>query len=77
MLQNIPGQLLFRYQQNGYGGYNFKFKNGQISTVNSISWIFPWASEVIQKVHYCQIDGSFKAFPGYSFCIFHGIYFTK
>ena len=77
MLQNIPGQLLFRYQQNGYGGYNFKFKNGQISTVNSISWIFPWASEVIQKVHYCQIDGSFKAFPGYSFCIFHGIYFNE
>ena len=53
MLQNIPGKILFRYQQKGYGGYDFKFKNGQILTVNSISWIFPWASEVIEHIHYC------------------------
>lgn len=52
MLQNIPGKVLFRYQAAGHGGYQFKWKNGKISTVNAISWLFPWSTEIIQKVHF-------------------------
>ena len=74
MLRSVPGKILFRYQEAGKGGYTFKNSDGKIYAVNSFAWIFPWAKEIIEKVHYSQIDGSFKAFPDYSFCIWHGIF---
>lgn len=77
MLSSVPGKILFRYQKPGAGGYTFKLKDKGDITVQSIAWLFPWAQEVIEKIHYLQIDGSFKAFPDYAFCLWHGIYFNE
>ena len=46
-------------------------------SVNSFAWILPWAEEIIDRIHYIQIDCSFRAFPDYSFCLWHGIYFNQ
>lgn len=78
MLESVPGKVLFRYQKTGKGGYSFFFKRkNQMMTVNSFAWLLPWSEEVIQKIHYIQIDGSFRAFPDYAFCLWHGIYFNQ
>ena len=77
MLKNVPGKVFFRYQKTGTGGYSFKNKSGTQMTVNSFAWLLPWAEEVIAKIHYMQIDGSFRAFPEYAFCIWHGIFYNQ
>lgn len=77
MLKSVPGKVLFRFQKPGSGGYVFKNKDKTVMTVNSFAWLLPWAEEIIQKIHYMQIDGSFRAFPEYAFCIWHGIYFNQ
>lgn len=77
MLHSVPGKILFKYQKPGHGGYTFKCKNGDFITVNSFIWLFPWSTEIIQKIHYLQIDASFHAFPDYSFCLWHGIYYNE
>ena len=77
MLKSIPGKILFKFQKPGHGGYTFKCKNGVFITVNSLIWLFPHSTEVIQKINYLEIDGSFRAFPDYSFCLWHGIHFNE
>ena len=58
MLDNAPVKVLFRFQKTGKGGYSFFFKiKDQMMTVNSFAWLLPWIEEVMQKIHYIQIDG--------------------
>ena len=59
MLQSIPGKVFFKYQKMGHGGYSFKFEKSDFITVNSFIWLFSWATEIIEKVHYLQLDASF------------------
>ena len=45
--------------------------------VNSFAWLRPWTENVIAKIHYIQIDGSFLAFPEYALCIWHAILYKQ
>lgn len=78
MLDNAPVKVLFRFQKTGKRGYSIFFKRKvQMMTVNSFTWLLPWSEEVIQKIHYIQINISIHTFPDYAFCIWHGIYFNR
>ncbi|KAK8877935.1 hypothetical protein M9Y10_004698 [Tritrichomonas musculus] len=85
LLEHLPGYIYFRFTDKYTEEDLNKCKrkscyidiDGEKMIINSLGWIFPWMNEIISKVHYLEIDASFKAVKPYSYCIWHGIYFNS
>lgn len=78
ILLHLPGFVYIEIstQKVQDDGFAFKFNN-DFAFIKNIIWIMPWALEVINYMHYLQIDASFYALKPYKFCIYHSIYFNS
>ncbi|KAK8847989.1 hypothetical protein M9Y10_019041 [Tritrichomonas musculus] len=47
------------------------------SILASLTWIMPWAEKVSEDCYYIEIDGSYKAYEPYNYCIFYGIIYNN
>lgn len=87
MVQHLPGFVLIKTLDSNDCRYlNLKFlkRNGSIFTHNNVSkvlkglvYIMPWAVEIVRKMHFLEIDASFKAIRPYNYCIFHCVIYNS
>ena len=87
ILNHLPGYVYFQYANISRNnllnikkakriGCVVNIKNDD-KILRSIVWIMPWAFEIIEKMHYLELDASFKATKPYAYSIFHAVIYNS
>lgn len=87
MCNHLPGFVYILYQKvtenssfltkkNKKRGFLFQIEDSQ-TILKSLIWIMPWAVRIIDKIHYIELDASYKAVRPYYYCVYHGVYFNS
>lgn len=76
LYQNVTVDSPFVTKENKKRGFLFQIENKQ-AILKSLIWIMPWAVRIIDKIHYIELDASYKAVRPYYYCVYHGVFYNS
>lgn len=82
LFEQLPGHIYFTYQDPPHPlpphiyDSSLITIDGKKKIITKMLWLLPYATKIIDKTHYLEIDASFKACKPFKYCIYHAIIFN-
>ena len=76
LYQNVTVNPSFVTKENKKRSFLFQIENKQ-AILKSLIWNMPLAVRIIDKIHYIELDASYKAVCPYYYCVYHDVFINS